>query len=234
MLLLKLIKLLFENPFLFLIFFTLLTVPLLISITIHEWAHGFAAYKFGDNTPKLQGRLSLNPFRHLDPLGTIMLFIVGIGWAKPVEINPFNINNRFKLMIVAFAGPLSNFIMAFLFSFIIYLIDTISNLKGINTEVGMLPIFIMLLEIITRINLVLGIFNLIPLPPLDGANIIRNLLPENLSEAYFRLAPYGMPILLLLIFTGAIKYIFNIADFIEAWLLNLIILIFDPLIKILL
>jgi len=244
MLLFKLIKLLFENPLYFLIFFTVLTVPLLISITVHEWAHGFVAYKFGDNTPKEQGRLSLNPFRHLDPMGTLMLFIIGIGWAKPVEINPINIieektretgifsvKDRYRLMLVAFAGPLSNFIMAILFSFVIYLIVTISKLKGLNPETNITALFVMLLEIIVRINLVLGMFNLIPIPPLDGANIVRNFLPEDLSDAYFRLAPYGMPILLVLIFTGGIKYLFNLADFVQIQLLNWIAFIFDPIFK---
>jgi len=244
MLLFKLIQLLFENPLYFLIFFIALTAPLLISITVHEWAHGFVAYKFGDNTPKEQGRLSLNPFRHLDPMGTLMLFVIGLGWAKPVEINPnniieektketgvFSLKDRYKLMLVAFAGPLSNFIMAILFSFIVYLIITISNLKGLNPETNITALFIMLLEIIVRINLALGIFNLIPLPPLDGANIVRNLLPESLSDAYFRLSPYGIPILLVLIFTGSIKYIFNLADFVQIKLLEWITVIFDPVLK---
>lgn len=228
MLLYQLVKLLFQNPLYFLIFFTVLTVPLLISITVHEWAHGFVAYKFGDNTPKEQGRLSLNPFRHLDPMGTLMLFIVGIGWAKPVEINPNNIHGRYKLMLVAFAGPFSNFVMATLFSFVIYLIITISKLKGISLETSMPVLFVMLLKILVRINLVLCIFNLIPLPPLDGANIVRNLLPIDLSEAYFRLAPYGFPILLVLIFTGMIDYIFKLADFVEIYLLKWIFILFDP------
>ena len=231
MLLFKLIQLLFENPLHFLIFFMVLTIPLLISITIHEWAHGFVAYKFGDNTPKEQGRLSLNPFKHLDPVGTLMLFIVGIGWAKPVEINPNNINGRFKLMLVAFAGPFSNFMLAILFSFIIYLIITMSNLKGLNLETNISALFVMLLGIIVRINIVLGVFNLIPLPPLDGSNIVRNLLPEDLAESYFRLAPYGFPILLVLIFTGMIDHIFKLADFIEIYLLKIIALLFDPVIK---
>jgi len=231
MLLYQLIKLLFQNPLYFLIFFTVLTIPLLISITVHEWAHGMVAYKFGDPTPKEQGRLSFNPFRHLDPMGTLMLFIVGIGWAKPVEINPYNIKGRYKLMLVAFAGPFSNFVMATLFSFVIYLIITISKLKGLNPETNILGLFIVLLGIIVRINLVLGLFNLIPLPPLDGANIIRNLLPENLSNAYFRLAPYGLPILLILIFTHGINYIFKLADFLQIQLLSWIVLIFDPVFK---
>ena len=232
MLLYQLIKLLFQNPLIFLIFFIVLTFPLLISITIHEWAHGFVAYKFGDPTPKEQGRLSLNPFRHLDPIGTLMLFIVGIGWAKPVEINPNNIRDRHKLMLVAFAGPLSNFVMAIFFSFIIYLILAISNSKGLHNDTGIIALLIMLLGIIVRINLVLGLFNLIPIPPLDGANIVRNFLPGNLSDTYFRLAPYGLPILLVLVFTGGIKYIFNIADFLEVHLLKWIMLIFDPIFKV--
>jgi Zn-dependent protease len=231
MLLFKLIQLLFQNPLVFLIFFIVLTIPLLISITIHEWAHGFVAYKFGDPTPKEQGRLSLNPFRHLDPLGTLMLFIVGIGWAKPVEINPYNIKGRYKLMLVAFAGPFSNFVMAVFFSFVVYLIISISNLKGLNPETSILALFVGLLEIIVRINLVLGLFNLIPLPPLDGANIVRNLLPEDLSEAYFRLAPYGFPILLVLIFTGGIDHIFKLAEFVQIYLLKGVALVFDPIFK---
>lgn len=231
MLLFKLIQLLFENPLYFLIAFVLLTTPLLISITIHEWAHGFAAYKFGDNTPKEQGRLSLNPFAHLDPVGTLMLFIVGIGWAKPVEINPYNINNRFKLMLVALAGPLSNFIMAVLFSFAAYLTLKTSGLSVLNPEVSLLALFIVFLELIIRINLALGMFNLIPLPPLDGANIVRNLLPEKLSEFYFRLAPYGFPILLVLIFTGIIDHIFNFADFLQIRILQLVAVFCDAILN---
>src|SRR3989339_2101986 len=114
MLLYYLIQLLIKNPIAFFIALLVLIFPLLISITVHEWAHGMAAYKFGDPTPKNQGRLTLNPFAHLDLVGTLMLFIIGIGWAKPVEINPGNIeqpNKKFKLMMVAFAGPLSNFIL---------------------------------------------------------------------------------------------------------------------------
>lgn len=232
MLLFKLIQLLFENPVYFLIFFIILTFPILISITIHEWAHGFAAYKFGDPTPKEQGRLSLNPFAHLDPVGTLMLFIVGIGWAKPVEINPFNIKSRFKLTLVAIAGPLSNYLMAVFFSFVVYLIITISDLKGLNPGANVLALFVVLLELIVRINLVLGTFNLIPIPPLDGANIVRNILPENLAEAYFRLAPYGLPILLILIFTGGINYIFSLAEFFQIHLLEWMAIAFDPVMKI--
>lgn len=227
MLLFELIKLLLHDPLEFVLVFGLLSIPLLITITIHEWSHGFVAYKFGDNTPKDAGRLSLNPFTHLDPMGVLMLFIVGIGWAKPVPINYNNIQSRWKFLLVAFAGPFSNFVMAVLFSVIFYLLITTNT--GINENI-IAPIII-LLGIIVRVNLMLGIFNLIPVPPLDGANILRSLLPDNLSEAYFRIAPYGYFILLLFLFTGGINYISHLADFVQAYLLKFISHVFSPFLK---
>ena len=212
MLLLELIKLLLSDPIKFVIAVIILFVPLLISITVHEWAHGFTAYKFGDPTPKNQGRLSLNPFAHLDPVGTLMLFIIGIGWAKPVEINSGNIeqpNKKFKLMMVAFAGPLSNFILGITFTFVLYFL--MGNV-----------FFESLLSWLVIINFALGMFNLIPLPPLDGANIIANILPDNLARTYFKLAPFSLPILFLLILTGAIRYIFDFAHIIQQELLKFI------------
>lgn len=217
-----LIEMLFKNP----VAFTVLIIPLLISISVHEWAHGFVAYKFGDDTPKIQGRLSLNPFAHLDPLGTLMLFVIGIGWAKPVEINPNNIHGKYKHMLVAFAGPFSNFTLAFIFSIVLYLIIKMSGMIG---DLSLLLLDIT--DIIVKINLVLGIFNMLPLPPLDGSNIIRNLLPDNLAEIYFRVVPYGFPILLVLMFTGAIKYIFVAANYVQLYLLKFMALFFDPILK---
>lgn len=214
MLLFQLLKLLFTDPIQFVLAILVLFVPLLISITVHEWAHGFIAYKFGDPTPKYQGRLSLNPFTHLDPVGTLMLFIIGIGWAKPVEINPQNISEEFKkikLMMVAFAGPLSNFILGTFFTFLLYILVRFFALES------MLVIF--LLGLIIRINFVLGIFNLIPLPPLDGSNIIVNLMPEKMANAYFKFAPYTLPVLFLLIITGGIRLIFDVAETIQQNLL---------------
>ena len=216
MLLLKLIELLLTDPTQFALALIILVVPLLVSITVHEWAHGMTAYLFGDPTPKLQGRLSFNPFAHLDPAGTLMLFIVGIGWAKPVEINPNNIHGRHKLMLVALAGPLSNFIMAIIFIFALYFLITTFG----QGELAPMSIFVAtLLGFIIRINLALGMFNLIPLPPLDGANIIAPLLPDSIARAWWRLAPYSIPILLLLMFTGGISYIFTFADWLSKFLL---------------
>ncbi len=225
MLLYQLIQLLFSDPLQFLIAILLLVIPLLISITVHEWAHGYTAYKFGDMTPKQQGRLSFNPFSHLDPMGTLMLFIIGIGWAKPVEIDPNNIKNRYKLMLVSFAGPFSNFVLAVIFGFLLYFAVVnfginpfnLGNEEELTNGLALLVIF--LLTIIIRINIVLGIFNLLPLPPLDGSNIISNLLPESLARAYYKLAPFSLPILFLILISGGVRIIFNIAEKIQTTLL---------------
>jgi len=219
MLLFQLIKMLISDPLQFVIAVILLVFPLLISITVHEWAHGFTAYKFGDPTPKLQGRLSFNPFAHLDPIGTLMLFIVGIGWAKPVEIIPENIQSKNKLMLVGLAGPLSNFVLAIIFIFILYFAVVFFSNNPAWQESELALLAVILLGFIIRINFALGIFNLLPLPPLDGANVISNLLPDNLARTYFRLAPFSMPILLIFLISGGVKVIFDFADNIQNFLL---------------
>ncbi len=219
MLLYQLGNIFLESPLYFFITLVLLVVPLLLSITVHEWAHGFTAYKFGDITPKEQGRLSFNPFAHLDPLGTLMIFIAGIGWAKPVQINPNNINNNFKLMLVSLAGPLSNFVLATLFAVIAYFVEGMIDSQSFNIEQGLLSLILILINIIIKINIVLGLFNLIPLPPLDGSNILSYLLPDRLANSYLRLTPYGFPILLVLFFTGMIDYVFSFAGIIKDYLI---------------
>jgi len=222
MLLYKLISLLFSDPLQFIISIVVLIIPLLISITVHEWAHGFTAYKFGDPTPKIQGRLSFNPFAHLDPLGTLMLFIVGIGWAKPVEINPNNINGKYKLMMVGLAGPVSNFILGTFFIFILYFTIAAVNADPFSLNNELVILAIGLLGWIIRINFALGMFNLLPLPPLDGANVLSNLMPANISRIYFRLAPFSLPILFLLLISGGLTYIFNFSMTIQTVLLQFI------------
>jgi len=219
MLLFQLIKLLLSDPLQFVVAIVILILPLLLSISVHEWAHGITAYKFGDPTPKLQGRLSFNPLAHLDPIGTLMLFIVGIGWAKPVNINPNNIQDRRKLLLVSLAGPFSNFVLAVIFILILYFVVVAFGTDPFSYKDGVLSLIVVLLGLIIRINFALGIFNLIPLPPLDGANAISNLLPEKLARAYFSLAPFSFPILLLLLISGGIRYIFNFAEFLQKTLL---------------
>ncbi len=217
MLLMWLLQLLLTNPLKFLIAVIILLVPLLVSITIHEWAHGFAAYKFGDETPKIQGRLSFNPFAHLDPLGVLMLLVIGIGWAKPVLINPDNIDSKFKLMLVALAGPLSNFILAFLTAFL-----TVLLAHNLNAQLVPKDFLVYLLHMIVKINLMLAMFNLMPIPPLDGSNILKFFMPESLARSYEKLAPYGIFILLIILYTVGFESLYKAAEYIEKGMYSLL------------
>lgn len=158
----------------------LISAPgVLIAITFHEFAHGYAAYKLGDDTAKNQGRLSLNPFAHLDPIGTLMLLVAGFGWGKPVEINPRNFNRNITMSkgdaIVSIAGPLMNILLAFVFSIIYFAIGTFAPVFAIGSQLGLIIMTILQMTVI--INIGLGIFNLIPLPPLDGSKVLKNFLP---------------------------------------------------------
>lgn len=164
-----------------------LIAGLLIAITIHEAAHAWAAYKLGDPTAKNMGRLSLNPLAHLDPIGTLMLIVFRFGWGKPVQMNPNNFKNpKVDAMLSALAGPFSNFLLAIIFGLIIRL----DVLPG--------PWQIILLAIVT-INLFLGIFNLIPIPPLDGSKL---LYPFISYESQTTMERYGPWLLLAVIFVS--------------------------------
>ena len=158
----------------------LLSAPgVLIAITFHEFAHGYAAYKLGDNTAKNQGRLNLNPFTHLDPIGTLMLLVAGFGWGKPVEVNPRNYTRKMSMekgeAIVSLAGPLMNFILAIIFTLIYCAIYKFVGYSFMLTNVG--SIIMLLISSTISINIGLGVFNLIPLPPLDGSKVIMPFLP---------------------------------------------------------
>ena len=162
----------------------LFSVPgVLLAITFHEYAHALVAYKLGDDTPKVQGRLSLNPFTHLDPVAVVLLMFTHIGWGKPVQINPRNFNRDMPMKkaeaIVAAAGPIMNFILAILFTIIN--LSIIKFFNGFyNLQIGMITVGI--IENCVIVNLGLGIFNLIPLPPLDGSKILSNFLPYKARE----------------------------------------------------
>jgi Zn-dependent protease len=177
-----------------------LRIPaLLIAITVHEFAHARMAYHFGDATAKMQGRMNLNPLSHLDPIGTIMILLVGFGWAKPVPINPYNFNQyRRGLRWVSFAGPLVNFILGF----ISLLIITVFFRSGL-TE-GLLFQFMFVLM---QLNILLGIFNLIPIPPLDGSKILMSVLPNSYLGLYRQIEQYAPLILLGLIITRVLVII---------------------------
>lgn len=216
--LLYLINLLITDPLKFLLAILLLILPLLISIALHEWAHGFIAYKLGDSTPKAYGRLTLNPIKHLDLIGTIMLFVVGIGWAKPVPISPENLKSKFKIALVGAAGPLSNISLAVIFSFVSVILSKYLNNNS-------LEFFFLMSTLVVRINLILTVFNLMPIPPLDGSRILSWILPEKINKFYVKLEPYGMAIILILAFTIGFKHIYSIAVIMQNKLFNIINLI---------
>jgi len=183
-----LLQVLFKNPALFLI----LTAPLLYSVIAHEIAHGWVAYLFGDDTAKRSGRLSLNPLAHLDPVGTLALFIAGFGWAKPVPINYANIRNfRLGLVCVSLAGCVTNIIIA-MASLLLLQISAVSANQPIA----------MMLMVTAKINIMLGALNLIPIPPLDGSRILLGILPQRAQVILVRLEPYGLIVLFGLLFTG--------------------------------
>ena len=163
----------------------LLTLPgVIVAITFHEFAHGFVAYKLGDNTAKNEGRLSLNPLDHLDPIGSLMLLFAGFGWGKPVHVNPRNYTRKISMekgeAIVSAAGPIMNFLLAIIFTLIYYAIYKFAGSQFLSSTVG--GIIMLLISYTISINIGLGVFNLIPLPPLDGSKIIMPFLPYKAKE----------------------------------------------------
>lgn len=218
MLLFHLLNLLLNNPIQFVITILILIVPLFVSIAFHEWAHGYVAYKFGDPTPKLQGRLTLNPFAHLDPAGTLMLFIIGIGWAKPVMLNPLYYPSKTKRMLVSLAGPASNFLLALIFGLILVFLQ----LTTPETNSEIFKTLITSINIIIRINLILAIFNMIPIPPLDGSKVLAWILPERLEYYYLNFEAYGLMLILLILFSGGFSFLISAVDFVQLRLLEFI------------
>lgn len=190
---------------------------LLISVSIHEFSHGWVAYKLGDTTAKRSGRLTLNPLMHIDPVGTIVLplflFIATqgrfvFGAAKPVPINYNQLKNPKRDIIwVGASGPISNFIFALFLSILWRIIPT-------N------PVINFILWTLITINVVLGVFNLIPIPPLDGSRVIMGLLPEGMASRYAMIEPYGFMLIILLIFLGLFNAIIEpITKIILSWLI---------------
>ncbi len=170
------------------LFALLVSVPgVLLAITFHEFAHGLAAYQLGDNTAKNEGRLSLNPMDHLDPIGTLMLLVAGFGWGKPVHVNPTNYTRKITMekgeAIVSLAGPLTNILLAFVLALVYGAMLKFTSIDFLYSTIG--RIIQSMIEAAISINIGLGVFNLIPLPPLDGSKIIMPLLPYN-AKQWFR------------------------------------------------
>ncbi|MDY6848210.1 MAG: site-2 protease family protein [Thermodesulfobacteriota bacterium] len=182
---------------------SIMLVPALLAVTFHEISHGFAAEKFGDPTARLLGRLTPNPMRHLDPIGTIALLVFGFGWARPVPVNFNNLRNpKRDMMWVALAGPASNFMLALLSAFFLRGLELVSELMPPGQE--MIGRFVEPLALMAGfslyINVILCVFNLIPLPPLDGGRVMVGLLPQKQSELLARIEPFGFILVILLIF----------------------------------
>lgn len=169
-------------------------VAIVIGITIHEFFHAWEANRLGDYTAKYQGRLSLNPSRHIDPLGMLFLLFVGFGWGKPVPINRNALRNKYDELKVSIAGPLSNLILAFILTIPIKIAD---KFFGLAIESSVALSFI---EIIIEINIILAIFNLIPIYPLDGSRILNAIVPKKWSDSVETLERKGPVILLAIIF----------------------------------
>ncbi len=175
---------------------------LIVAITIHEFSHALAAERLGDPTPRLQGRLTLNPLAHLDPLGTLMLVLVHFGWGKPVVFDPFNLRHpRRDSAIISIAGPISNILLASVCSMLVHILFATHVMTMPNPALSTTTLLIVgFLQQLIVINVILAIFNLVPIAPLDGFKIVEGILPEDKAREWHELERYGMIFLIFLLF----------------------------------
>jgi len=177
--------------------------PLLFALTVHELAHGYVAYRLGDPTAKNAGRLTLNPLKHLDPLGVLAFIIMKIGWAKPVPVNPRYFKNpQQDMLLVALAGPGANILLAIASAALAHLMIALPFLPF-----AVLQPLVAMLAASVWINIMLAVFNCIPIPPLDGSKVLMGLLPPAAARSYAKLEPFGFLVLLALFYTGVIGWI---------------------------
>ena len=204
-----------------------LAIVLFTGIPFHEFAHAWTAERFGDHTARLSGRMTVNPFAHFDVFGTLMLFLVGVGFAKPVPINPNNFrgNKKVGVAVTALAGPLSNLILGFLFVVLGQLVALLVNL----IHPGSMDFFLILIQVLllaAQINVGLAIFNLIPLPPLDGWRILGLVLPAKWQFFAMKYQYYIVLLLFVLLATNLLSTPLGIA---QRWVLNLFFTITQPI-----
>jgi Zn-dependent protease len=207
----------FDNPPALLAYLAAFLVAFVTGIAFHEFSHAWAANELGDDTATRMGRLTLNPMAHMDPAGLLMLLFVGFGWGKPTPVNPYRLRNGVKRgnMLVALAGPVSNFVFAVIAAIPLRLglVTPIASFDDIRNASGSELVGLFLLFIVFY-NVLLGVFNLIPIPPLDGFKVALGFLPDDAARSLAKLEPYGMGILLSLFAIGFIAPQYNILGWI--------------------
>jgi Zn-dependent protease len=207
-------------------------ISLIIAFTLHEFAHAYVAYKFGDPTAKNEGRLTLNPIAHLDPIGTLLIFIAGFGWARPVPVNRSYFKRpRLAGILVSIAGPLSNLLIAFFGILMWETLDKFNLIQALDVISPKMDAFMYdLFNMLVSLNVILFVFNLIPFPPLDGYRVLEDLAPDNIRAKMISIEPYGGFIFLFLIITPLGSYIFQpIFNVFVPFIMGLLYAIIGPL-----
>ena len=214
---------LFNNPLSFLGWL----IALVVGITVHEFSHAYMADRLGDPTPRVQGRLTLNPLAHLDPLGTLMILIARFGWGKPVQFDVYNLKNPQRdTALISIAGPISNILVATIAAILLRVLLA-SRLLLVDGTVAttILTLGFLLLPPIIMLNVGLAVFNLVPIHPLDGFKIVQGILPAELARQWAELEPYGMIFLIFLVFPifGSVAPLSQITGPIINFLLNILL-----------